>query len=182
MRYIFLCFIVLCLSNQVIAQRHIKGIYALDAMYSNTKYGQAYQLGFVKYYSNSLYGKINTFFESAEQPRPTGNVKANGLGLDLRAVKTLFTTRESIFLNADVGLTGSYEYFSPALNYLDSNGNQFSDNKKTIQYGAFIGIEGEVFINDKIVFLLNYNQRYLLAKNFGGTRYYASIGVRYNLN
>ena len=149
--------------------RHVKGIQSIDVMAGISGYGQVYQLGYVKYFSSKFYGKLNAFYEMGEY----ADIGYTSMGIDIVPTYTFLKAGEGIYINGLTGLTFSLDQLT--------QGAEEINVKNTFKYGAMVGAEVEFFITDKIVFLLNGNQRFLLQQNFGNTRFFASAGFRFNL-
>jgi hypothetical protein len=147
--------------------RHVKGIKAFDLSYGASRYGKTFGMGFVKYFSTNLYGKIDMYFEKGQAP----GLAYNSNGVNCQAAYKVFKYKGLIYVNAVGGVSASYD--SP------EKGGNFTINTQ-LKYGVFAGTEIEFFISDKLAVVTNWNQRYLLGNLYGQTRWYSSVGLRFN--
>lgn len=169
MKTTFITIILLCVSLFAEAQiRHVRGIKSVEGGYGLSKYGQMYYGSFITYYNTKLYGKYSAFFEQGSD----AGVDFISSGVDASFNYTFLKAGEGVYLNGAGGLT-------LALDQLTKGAEEFTVDP-AFKYGVFLGIEVEVFIIDKLVFVTGCNQRYLFNKDFGHNRFYGSAGLRYN--
>jgi hypothetical protein len=156
--------------------RHVKGIQSLELGAGVSGRGNHYYGSYIRYSSNKMYWKCGGYYE-------TGNLHGQGyssLGIDGAIAYTLVNFREAVYINALAGITGSIDWLNPGLLTYDEIGNASRKDYKTVKIGAFGGVEAEVFLSDKLVIMLGWNERFLLKQIFGNNRWYGYGGLRYN--
>jgi len=164
-------------SNSLAQIRHVNGVKSLEGGYGYSPLTRHYYLGFVKYTANKWQWKINAFYLNGEDQ----TIEFNSMGIDFAPAYTLFSLGETFYFNARSGATISIDKLSNDIGVYDSNGNLSNENYNTFKFGVFGGFETETFINDKFVFILGVNQRYLIGDKFGNNRWFGNVGLRFNL-
>jgi hypothetical protein len=171
MKKFYLLVIVLFVGTSASAQfiRHVKGIKAIDVSGGVSKYGTMAGLSYVNYFKGNLYGKVQVFGEKGED----SSIGYQSFGMDVKALRTIFKGGQVFYFNALLGTTFSYDKAIQEV--------QVFDIKNTLKYGVTYGFESELFLSNKFVFIISFDQRYLLSDAFGRTRYFAQAGLRINL-
>lgn len=150
--------------------RHVRGIKSMDAMYSMTKPGQAYSIGYVTYLNNSSYLKGSLFFEQGTE----SGIQYTSMGSEFYYAKNLVHAGSAFYLNAIGGAHLSVD------NPVAGTFNPELKIPNTFKMGILGGIENEIFISDRFVLILNFTQRILLGNEYGNYRWFAGAGIRYN--
>ena len=148
--------------------RHVRGIRSFDVGYLHSKFGAGGSLGYVRYYSNTVYGKAVAVFEQGQD----AGMSYRSIGVDIMAAKTFVHQGHTLYLNAVGGITAT-------MDAVYSGGEQF-DIGAEFKTGALFGVEGELFITDRLVLVLGWNQRVLIREAFGTYRWYGQGGLRFN--
>jgi len=154
----------------------VAGVKSAEAGYGISPLTSQYYAGFVKYFGNKWYWKANLYYLSGKDD----GIKFTSIGADFAPSYTLVTIGEGIYLNLRGGLTMSMDKLNPAIVVYDAAGNANKEDYSTLKFGVFGGFESEIFINDKFVFVVGANQRYMFKSEFGNNRYFATAGIRYN--
>jgi len=172
---IILLIAFLAVGSGAFAQRHLKGIKGLDVLGGATGKGFYGELAFNAYVSNKIYYNIPFRAEAAT----IDQTKFNSLSLNPNINYTFLKPTEWLFISAKGG----------ASLYLDSRGKSSSDSSstfiksksQTINYGLFAGLEAEIFLSDKVVWILNFRQNYNFNSYPGHAVWYAGTGIRLNI-
>lgn len=167
---LFFLFVSLISHHSDAQLRHIKGIQSIETSYLRSYYGNAFSLGYVRYYSNSFYMKATTNYESLSNQKY--NVNIARYFFDLLAQATFADINEQLFFNLAFGGTVSYETVT---------NTEVIQPKNAGKFGIVFGLEAEYFLHDKIVWIIQSNYRFMSRTEFGNTRYYLGTGIRYNL-
>jgi hypothetical protein len=173
---LFLLMTALCVAEADAQIRHVKGIQSVELGAGVSGWGNHYYGSYVRYSSNKSYWKYSAYYETGE----LHGQGYNSMGLDGAIAYTLFNWREAVYINALGGITCSLDWLNPSLLTYDEVGNTSRKDYSTLKVGAFGGIETEVFLSDKFVITLGWNERLLLKEAFGRNRWYGSGGIRYN--
>lgn len=148
--------------------RHVRHIKSVDVQYGLTGFGTTYSAGYVSYRSNSTYLKVGGFYEQGMGQ----GIRYTSMGLEPYFAKTVIRSGYFYYLNVIGGAHLS----------IDNSGDSLGDFKipSTFKTGVLFGVENELFISDKFVFIVNFSQRMLLSQEFGNYRWFAQAGIRYN--
>ena len=167
-KYITLFFAFVSISVATAQIRHVRHIKSIDLMYGVSGFGTTYSAGYVSYLSNTSYLKIGGFYEQGISQ----GLSYTSIGLEPYFAKNLVRAGYKYYLNAIGGAHIS----------IDNSGATLGEFKipTTFKTGILLGIENEIFISDKFVFVLNISQRILLSQEFGNYRWFAQGGIRYN--
>lgn len=164
---IFLCLYQL----DIQAQRHIKGVKGFEVLGGITGKGYQGQVGFIKYFSNKVYGKCNVAFESGKLVDSYKNsVGTSGFILDITAAYTVYNLNDNLFINPIFGISAATESVQKT---------DFTPSTTSFIYGGFGGLELEFFLTDEFVIVVNGTQRYYLNSNLGTARFFTNIGLKY---
>lgn len=171
MRIFYLTLMVMIsLSADLRAQiRHVRGIKSLDASYVSTRFGSGGMVSYVKYFSNTLYGKGSVFMEQGND----AGMNYQSLGGEVTAVKTLFHKGHSLYFNGMGGCVVS-------MDAVTKGGEAFTLSSQ-LKLGAHVGIENELYLSDRFVLIVSWSQRFLLSDAFGNYRWFLCPGIRFNL-
>ena len=144
---------------------------AIGVMFSKTKYGQSYHLGYITFVSDRW--QIRGDFTLTQESKGSATHKA--MGLDLY---TGYTLKYLHLINAYIKVVGGVTVSSES----GTVGNKESDYK-AIKTGAIGGLEMEKYFNTKFSVVGCFNQHYVLNSNdrWGDLRWYAQLGVRYHI-
>ncbi|MEM6734657.1 MAG: hypothetical protein AAF620_01185 [Bacteroidota bacterium] len=174
---LLLCGLLFCLSASLCGQgiRHVKGIKSVDVLYGFNKYGNSVNIGFVNYFSEKIYGKVNLFNAELTQEVVVSETRTldldfQRLGVDILGAYTGINFNEVVFINGIGGLTLTYNQFKDSEVDFDSK----------IKPGIAGGVEIEVFPIDRIAIISNFIQKYTLGEEYSDTRYYINFGLRIN--
>lgn len=159
-------------------QQHTRCDSGVEFLVGATRFGEyskvgVAHVGFVKYFSDRLYGKIDLFV-SRELYR---GLPHRVFGADITAGFTLFQLNDSWYFNLIGGITGSKEFYL------------FKEKYDLNKYGVLAGGELEHYFSKRLSVLLNVQERFLVGENklttrgdiiWGKIRWYASLGVRFH--
>jgi hypothetical protein len=149
--------------------RHVAGIKGVDVRYSMSKYGSMFGADYVQYFGRKFYMKAGLGYGTAEDD--VNKVGITRYMFDLTAAYTVLNVNEVVFINVIGGGTAGLEQLTEkAEGGIDSE----------FKLGVFGGAEAEIFFNDRFVFIMNFNQRFLNGNYFGTQRYYITAGLRVN--
>lgn len=174
---IFICVAFLCLIGfKANAQRHIKGIKAIDVMGGLSGKGSYGELGYAHYLNNKFYITVRGRYEKGTI---NDSLNFTTYGLNVGANYTLWNPGEGFFFNLCGGGTAQF-------NQLDTKSYdrvKINDGIKqnTQSYGLFGGVETEVFFGNRVVWLLNFRQNVFFNKSIGSAAFYAGTGLRFNI-
>lgn len=158
--------------------RHIKGIKSVEAGYGMNSLGPMYYAAFVPYVSSRTYLKFSPFHATGQQ----SEIQFTSMGVEASLGINLLKAGEFLYVNARPGLVVSADRLSPGIQVFQSDGSVRTETFQTIKIGGFAGVETEIFITDKLVFILGWNQRFLLNQDkFGRNRHIGYAGIRFNL-
>jgi len=97
---------------------------------------------------------------------------------DFMYFKKVVTDRgRNFYLNLGVGPTAGYETVNNG-KYTLSNGAEIRDKNNFI-YGAALGADSEVFLTDKIIFLLGFRERYTLNSDVQKLHFQFGAGIKF---
>lgn len=156
--------------NRGFAQiRHVRGIKSVDAYYLSSRFGSGGGISYVKYFANTLYGKGSVFLEEGND----SGLSYRSFGGDIIAARTFVHAGHKFYLNGLGGIMVSVDAIT-------KGGEQFNIHSE-FKTGGLVGIEGEMFITDKLVFVFSWTQRLLIREAFGNYRWFGTTGIRFNL-
>lgn len=166
---IFLVIAFLTIAASSFAQfRHIKGVKSIEAGAGISKYGLLYNGSYIQYLSRKVYGKATIFFEKGKD----SGIEFSSTGGDLAVAYNFLKLGEGVYINGISGLTMAMDKVT--------RGAESYDISNKFKVGALFGAEVEVFITDKIVFVVGADQRIVLGSEFGNYRAYYRGGIRFN--
>ena len=154
--------------SQTMKIRHVMGQKSVDLSVGLSGYGGA--LGSI-YYSqfikNNLYWKAGGGYEFKNS---TGDIRYTSAFMDGLGGLTI-TDKGSLFLNVIGGITLAMDNVS---------GIDTSKKKSGFIYGGVIGLEGEFYLVNNIIFVISGTQRIIIPKEFDD-RWYISAGLKFKL-
>jgi Conjugative transposon protein TraO len=150
------------------AQRHIRGIKAIDLQGGISGKGWYASAGYVRFFSPKLYGRINATHESAR----IGEMDYRNTFLNVTPAFSFANISDRFFFSLLLGLSAGLETAKNAGTALD---------ERKIIYGGLIGGEMEVYMGDRVALVLTGTQNYMLGGEIGKSRLYAGGGLRIRL-
>jgi hypothetical protein len=148
--------------------RHVPGVRSVEVFYGVSGHGAVQGASFISYWKPNLYMKVNAFFEAGQE----SGVSYQSYGADFKMARTVLKKSPVFYVNLTGGAT-------IALDKPVSGAELFNVNQ-TFKYGALAGVELELFLSDKFVFVTSFDQRFLIGSEFGNYRWYATGGIRFN--
>jgi len=177
MRQIYIVILLLTASVSF-SQRHLKNEKGLGIDGGITDLGWYVAPTFSYQVSNRIYLKSELMYESAEMDVNSVSTKFNSFYLNVGAYYNLFHFKEFFFFNLGAGLQGTY---ADTKNIRASTGGENSPvNEIELDGGLYGGVEGEFYLTDRCVFLLNFKQAYQPTGNFGNWIPFTGGGFKYN--
>lgn len=176
-KFILLSLVLLCLVFSITdssAQfRHIKGIRSIEVGAGITANGYYGTVGFVSYLSNKLYLTIPAHYEIGNYQ---DTIQFTAISIDPAINYSIFKS-SFFYLNAKAGLTASYAFIG------SSDYSQIEaavGPNKFMSYGVSFGVEGEIYISDKLSVVPSLRQvKYFSTDLEGSTTYFAGISFRF---
>lgn len=166
----FLLLLILFTVTQSFGQRHLKGQKTIDLLIGKTIPG---------YYTEANYGMLissNSYLKfggGAEVGELTG-VNYTSMFLNAGYYHLLYELNQTFFFKGGAGLTGTLDLLHGGL---IENNPQHLDNH--FNYGLFLGVEVDSFINDHWAITTNIRQNFLLTDEPGTLVFYGGVGVKY---
>ena len=171
---IILLFAFVAIGSGAFAQRHLKGIKAVDILGGVTAKGYYGEAAFNSYLSNKFYYNLPIRAEFAT----IQGIKFNSYSFNPNINYTLLKPTEWLFINLKGG--GSV-YLDMRQSSGSADSLLINTSASTINYGFFGGVEIETYLSDRVVFLLNFRQNYNFKSYPGNAVWYAGAGLRFNL-
>lgn len=175
-KYIFL-FSVMILVQSLSAQES-----ALSISGGLTEDGNALIASYNYYMRNDNFFQASVFVSFAKDPYKDGiKIPYNDFTVNAGYYKRVFKTKNNAF-KASIGGGGVFGY--EAIN----NGNKELSNGALIKskagfiYGAFIGLDTDLYLSDDYSVVLKINEYYHHNSDMGQFTAYAGIGIRYYFN
>lgn len=126
-------------------------------------------------------GYLNFFPDNHIYFRVGGAVERGDFGginyfcymLDFRAAYSLINWKEIIYIAPEVGIGALYDGID------NLEGVEISNS---LNYGAFVGVDAEIYFSPRLATTLNFNQRQYIREPFGERRFYYSVGLKYTFH
>lgn len=158
-----LCFTVESAVGQI---RHVKGIKAVEGNYLKTQQGSGFLFGYSEYLGRKFYYKGSLGVEKGT----ISELEFTSFIFGAEGLYTFLNIKQFVFINAVLGVNVMYDSFA---------NDAFSDTKG-FQFALQPGIEVEYFFSDTFGLIGGFRQLYDLSENFGRSRYYVTIGLKYS--
>lgn len=171
--FLFLCVVITAQAqfrgkkNQVLKVRHVQGTRSFELGGGFSGYGIYGNAYFSEFFMDNGYWKLGGGYEYKVGK---GDLKYSSIFADLMGGYTLLD-KGIVFVNVLGGATVA----------MDAVENIDTPVKKTgIAYGPLVGAEFEWFVGNKVVFVINGTQRFIIPSGFGN-RYYIGAALRFKL-
>lgn len=162
---LLLLLIATCSFGQI---RHVPGVKSFDVFYGVSGQGSVMGASFVSYWKPNLYMRASGFYESGTEK----GVSYTSYGADFKMARTVLKKSPVFYVNLTAGATVALD--KPL------TGAELFKIDQTFKYGALGGVELELFLSDKFVFVTSFDQRFLIGNVFGNYRWFATGGIRFN--
>ena len=129
-----------------------------------------------KYHSDFVQGSI-LITNSKYKYNSDIKIPYNEFTFNIGYFKSVFKNRTEAFkVSVGIGAVGGYEAINNGENEL-TNGAVL-ETKSGFIYGAFIGLDTDIYLNDKFSFIVKANEYYHVNSDLGNFIPYAGIGLR----
>jgi len=170
---IILLALFLCVFTGAFAQRHLKGIKSLDILGGKTGKGYYGEVGYNRYLTNKFYINLPVRAELAK----INDVKLYSFSFNPSINYTVLKPTEWLFLSVKAGGSAYLDQRSSAL----GDSLFYKSSATTFNFGVFGGAEAEIYISDKVVWVINFRQNYNFVNYPGNWVWYAGTGLRLNI-
>lgn len=146
--------------------RHFQGMKGIELGVHTGRFGDYYSVGVSRYMTGNSYVKASGGFES-------GNV--NGVGyqnynIDIDYLYTFYKVKNFVYFNVGAGVTSSFDQVTS---------NEILDVESKMNFGFKPSLEVEMFLTDKLAFIVKADQRLYLKKEYGSKRWFAGAGIKF---
>lgn len=155
----------------VSAQRHIKGIKGVDLLGGVTGKGIYGEVGYNKYISNKVFYNIPLRYENAK----IDQIKISSFSINPSLNYTFYKPWKWLYISAKTGGSIYADYIS---NTKPADVDYISGSGWKMNYGIFLGLETEIYLTDKLSWVLNFRQNYNFSPVSGNWVFYAGTGFR----
>lgn len=172
MRKIITIILLTCSIAASAQVRHAKGIYSAEIAGGLSQYGYYLGAGASYYFTRNLYVSAMFNYEKKELEDSGGVIrKQKSYYLDMPGAFTFYNINDVAYFNIVGGPTAGV--------YTEENIGETSV-PSAFKFGGLLGGEIEVFINSNIALLVNGNVKYLFGQEYGHTRSYIGMGIKYS--
>src|SRR5687767_11919240 len=102
-----LCLWIMTIIPAVSQIRHVKKVKSIEALYGISQFGTSYQLGYIYFFHDKLYGKANLLYEKTEKKGLTSISTGGQLAVCYTFIgpASAISLGESFYLNAKGGVS-----------------------------------------------------------------------------
>lgn len=170
-RVLLLLALAFACAQPATAQIHIKAVQGVGLGGGVSDLGQQASLRYTRFLHRNWHLQAGIGYEQASV---ASLIAYQAFGAELRAYRTLYDFKETLFLNLGLSVAGSYEQISGLETVTKNKAVGFA-------YGLGLGATLEHYLSPRFALILEGFQYYRI-KGLGTARYQASFGVRYFLH
>ena len=170
-KFLFLLLVLLPVAGY--SQRHLRGVSGVEVNGGVSDRGAYGLVGYSRYLGPKLYWKVTAGYEKGSIPAENAPaIKRNYSTIlgQVGAYYSLLNLNSKAYLNVGGGGAVASESVTDY---------EWGPSKGGFAYGPYVGGEAELYLADRLVFLLNGNYQYLLGSDLGATRIYGGVGLKY---
>ena len=160
-----------------------KQISSLDVTIGATQDGFAGSIDYNSFFDRSRksYIQAGILVTDSKFNYKSFEIDYNILTFSLNYFHQFYGNRSGAFkIYGGVGLTGGYEYVNNGKNELP-NGALLSTKSNAV-YGANVGIDSDIYLNDKFSFVIRLREYWHVYSDIGTLIPYGGLGIKYYIN